>query len=354
MKYRIVAAAVITALLLAIAGCGKALETAAPPTKKEKPPQWPEMSMEDVALDFNLHEAHYHMRRARHTAPGSFGSYNDMAIAMGYVEMAYEENVDNDHAMRTADHLVREHGTKFRAPYGHVARCKWCGYPMPRQFEYWPTEGGQKVVECPNCGAQNSFPSRLVHTCSWCNDVKAGTHLSPYCDECGRTWAGTDRRCPACGGDLNTLARGRSSCPHCGAVWNEDVAFADWPRRAGTYVDFTGEGTGEFCTAYTSVTGFPCPNRTTREAADNGNVKCWVHRHQAERDKQAQEGGAAAAPAAAGAGAPGGMGGMPGGPPGGGGMMGPGGPPGGMMGPGAGAGGGNTLGAGMPPGAPSG
>ena len=337
MRHAIAIAIIAVAVSMLFVGCAKE-EEAPPPPAPPPDPGWPKLSLQDAAVEYDLEEGHYHIRKARYEAPDSYGSEYDMALAMGHVQWAYEMQPGSDAATEAADHLILEHGSTFDAPYGYVPRCKWCGCPMPKSLLYWPKEGGEKVVECPRCGARDSFPTGLVLVCPNCHEVVAGTAAAgARCPKCGRRWRALRKKCSDCELEVSVMKRQGQKCPRCKAKWNFDTPFGNWDTRAPIPVEFTGEGEGEPCESRSTVTGFPCPNKTKREAGEDGKVRCWVHRHQGERDEVAAAGPAVApSPAAAPArGAPGAMpGGMPGEMPGGmpGGMPGemPGGMPGGM------------------------
>ena len=323
----------LTALLLV--GC----KEPEPPPVVQAPapdPGWPGMATQDAAVQFDLEEAHYHMRKARYTAPDSYGAEQDMPLATGYAQWAYAMQTDNDKAVATVDHLILERGSQFDVPYGYTPRCRWCGYPMPREVTQWPVENGQKVLECPGCGAKDSFPTGLVLRCPECHDIIAGTNAgNSRCPTCGRMWRGLYKQCSRCGARADALTRQGQRCARCGAKWNFAVPFGSWPTRATVPVSITGGGKGKPCKGYSAWNGLPCPNKTQRE-----DGYCWLHRHQAERDAVAakpQSAGGAAAGAAAGGG--GGMGGMSGGMGGMGGMGGAGPSAGGGMGTPPGAGG---------------
>ncbi|MCE5215519.1 hypothetical protein LLH03_00690 [bacterium] len=302
--------------MLLLVGC-KEEEVAQTPPPPPPDPGWPTASAQDAAVQFDLEEAHFHMRKARYADPGSYGSEYEMPFAVGYAQWAYEMQPDNDAAVRTVDHLVLENGSEFDVPYGYTPRCMWCHAPMPRSLLRWPTENGQKVVECPNCGAKDSFPTGLVLRCPYCSDVVAGTAAGgPRCPTCGRAWKALRHSCSRCGLTVPMDSRQGQRCPRCKTRWDFDVPFGNWPTRAKAPVVFTGSGTGLQCEAYTAFTGWRCPNKTTRKPDGKGKVYCWVHRNQAARDEVAakgpQGGGAAAAP---GPGGP--SGGAPSGAPGG-------------------------------------
>ncbi|MBP8950756.1 MAG: hypothetical protein KBI47_00080 [Armatimonadetes bacterium] len=355
MRHRLIIAAILLTIPVLLIGCKEEPEpeAAAPPPPD---PGWPSYSPMAAAIEFELQEAHYHIRKGRYMAPDSYGSEAEMPAAMGYTQWAFanatrlyespQSAADDKQKLEietkrnslfagatdAADHLILEHGGHFSVPHGYVPRCKWCGLPMPKSLMRWPMEDGEKHVECPRCGARDSFPTGLIYHCPNCHDVMAGTQLGPRCPTCSRGWAGSEKHCSRCGYATSVLSRQGQRCPKCGAKWNFDVPFGNWPARAPTPVDFTGSGEGDQCTAYTAVTGRRCPNKLHAHGKDKTDLACWYHRGQKQRDEVAASGGGAPA-TAGGAGAAGGMGGGmggPGGPPG---MGGPGGPP-GMGGPG--------------------
>lgn len=317
---------------------------------------WPEMTLQDMAVQYALEESHYHIRKGRFEAPQTYGSEYEMPAAMGYAQWAYAMQIDNDSTTATADHLVLEHGASYDVPYGHTPRCKWCGCAMPASLTHWPLENGEKVVECPRCGARDSFPIGLVLRCPECHDVVAGTMAGgARCPTCGHRWGATRKACSNCGLQVSMTRRAGQTCPRCKVKWGHDVPSGNYPQRSVTPVSAKGEGHGEQCEAYSAVTGRRCPNKTLRAPAEGGPRTCWLHRHQAKTDEVAARGPVAAA---AGGGAPagGGMPGMGGGMPAMGGGM-PGMDGGGMPGMGPGPSGPPGAGGappGAPPGAPSG
>lgn len=302
-----IAAMVFLLPVLLLVGC-KQEEAAAPTPTPPPDPGWPQMSAQDAAVQFDLEEAHYHMRKGRAMAPDSYGAEQEMPFAVGYAQWAYEMQPDNDHAVATVDHLILENGSHFDVPYGYTARCMFCGNPMPKSITQWPKQGNEKVVECAKCGAQNSFPQGLVLVCPVCHDVVAGTAAGgAKCPTCGRSWRSLLHVCSNCGLQVSMTARQGERCPRCHVKWDYDVPFGNWPLRAKPGVVFTGSGKGVQCEGYTA-TGQRCPNKTMRAPGDDGKVYCWIHRNQAARDK------AATTPVAAAAG--GGGGPSAGGPPG--------------------------------------
>ena len=284
MRSLLFIAAVVLLAPLFLSGC-KEPETVVEVKPVEKDPGWPTIATQDAAVQFDLEETHYHIRKARYTDPGSYGSGAEMPIALGYAQRAYEMQPDNDSAMTAVDHLVLENGAHFDVPYTYTPRCMWCGYAMPKSISRWPMQGGQKVVECPSCGARDPFPTGLVIKCPYCNDVVAGTAPSgQHCPTCGRAWSSLQHVCSNCGLEVGILARQSERCPRCKVKWNFDAPFANWPTRARAPVQFTGSGEGVPCAGYSAVTGWPCPNKTTRKPGADGKAYCWIHRHQAERD----------------------------------------------------------------------
>ena len=83
MRHRIIIAVMIAAVpLIVLSGCKEPEE----PPKTEAPPPdpgWPTLSLQDAAIEYDLEEAHYHIRKARYTAPDSYGSEFAMPAAMG-------------------------------------------------------------------------------------------------------------------------------------------------------------------------------------------------------------------------------------------------------------------------------
>ena len=156
-------AGLATSLLLI--GCGgEEVETTPTPTSAApKDPGWPTVSVQDAAIEFDLEEAHYHIRKARYAAPDSYGSQHEMPLAAGYVQRAHAMQIDRDTTVNAADHLVLEHGSEFDVPYGWAPRCKWCRYPMPKALTRWPLDSnGEKVIECPRCGAREYGTTRCL------------------------------------------------------------------------------------------------------------------------------------------------------------------------------------------------
>jgi DNA-directed RNA polymerase subunit RPC12/RpoP len=305
-----IAAIVFLLPVLVLVGC-KQEEVAAPPPPPPPDPGWPTISTQDAAVQFDLEEAHYHMRKGRATAPDSYGAEQEMPFAVGYAQWAYEMQPDSNAAMATVDHLTLENGSHFDVPFGYPARCMFCGYAMPKSFTRWHMQGNEKSVECPKCGAANSFPQGLVLQCPVCHDLVAGTAAGgAKCPTCGRQWRSLLHSCSNCGLQVSMTARQGQRCPRCHVKWNFDVPFGNWPTRAKPGVTFTGSGKGVQCEGYTA-TGQRCPNKTERAPGEDGKAYCWIHRNQAARDKAAAAAPTAPA-AAAGPGAGPGAGGPPG------------------------------------------
>lgn len=380
MRHRLIIAAFMLAVPVLLVSCAKEEpppeEAAAPPPD----PGWPEYSVQTAAIEYQLEEAHYHMRKGRYAAPDSFGSNTEMPMAAGYARWAFNNAQSLYYAppqgegkkaleiqskcdglilsaTQANNHLTREHGATFDVPSGQAPRCRWCGHTAPKHMTRWAIQDGEKVVECPKCGARDPYPTGIVYTCPYCHDVIVGTQVSSTkCPTCGRQHAGLKKVDSATGRDVDLTSTGRRRVYRKGSDRGYEVPFGTWMKRCPTPVAIGEEGKGEPCSAYTAVTGRACPVKRVVHGEEK-SLPCWVHRYQDKRLKDKETAGSAPAGGggAAAGGMPGGGGGMPGGgmggPPGGG-MGGP--PGGGMGGPPGGGMGGPPGGGGGPPGGPGG